>query len=208
VKYSKNSRYTSFPAGPVYLDEIEHALKLLADKSESVRIEVGDYTFDSLDEIRERRGESVEQLSLQSTNPDVSITLVPKTYIAVHSHGIDDRTDALFFAVAQVFSNRHLPRYRLAMPVLAMGLFLSAFAVPRFYTGPAPGIVSLAAAVILTGFSYLIIFRYASPQYRILLTRRHQQRSFVKRHEENFVTGGIGMIGAAIGALFTYWLTK
>jgi len=193
-----------------YLDDIELILDSFPEKKYSKNIYDKDYEYETLDELKEKRGDKPSNFEIKWKENDDDFNSVSigfnKEYTSLHSHSANNDTSKLIFEqirkVCTSKDNRF--SYPFISGIFQAGIFGAAVLLYVFFKKKI-----LWAGVAGLGFLLMSFFSFYLSYRKPVILRRKHEGSFWKRKADDIMLALIsGGIGALIGAGLTYFLTK
>ncbi len=207
MKKIANTLDAWMPPVRLYREDVEAIMDRVGRTTEKVTIASGDYTFDSLDELRERRGNLVRQLEVSGGFGSISLTIAQggsgiRPRVALYGHPRDDDSAvAGEWRYLRDLLHTRVPWYgRLLRPGVSLFALLGSLFLLQVLSARVP--VS-SMMLLIPGTAGVILLLSAVYYWRgstIYLDPRHKVPSFWKRNADQI---GVGAIGAVIGSVLT-----
>lgn len=188
----------------MFKDDLEQILEVLKESCGQTEISDGDYLYESLQELQEKKGDVVCRLSLSGILPHVSVKI--KRYdspgLVLLAIGQNGAAEAAYLKIKQILHGRRKAVGYIFNPFLwILILFISIF------TSPYGGKALLAAPTASACFVVLSAWIYMGGLSTVTLLSRHQSRAFWTRNKDTLLVGLLSaIVGAAIGSLATWFL--
>jgi hypothetical protein len=193
----------------LYRDDLEHVVSIFSpnDALDEITISDGQNEYESLDELREKRGDRVDEISIRSTQPGTRLHLRKSPrLLQLESLEATDEADAAFYKAKEFLRGKRRPlNIFMAGVVPAMGLLLiiAGFIYINTHSATAAHIPSwLAISFWMVAFGMLLWWREFDEWsfYYVSLQKRHESPSFFQRKKDDLV---LLLIGAVLGVLGT-----
>jgi hypothetical protein len=195
------------PSVTLFRDEIDNILTILTTSCESITISDDQYQYDSLEELQEKQGNTIKNISLAGHKPFITLQVKQDMPYVILSGGNHEDSLVPYTKVKEL-----LQRHRRSIlttifhPISAVSGFIlliavlvvidvkAGFRIPKDWVWVLVFAIGLsiaytAATIRLGAFSF------------INLSRRHQQKSFWARNKDAIITGIISAIVGGIIAL-------
>jgi len=208
----------------LYREDVDEILGIIEECAGAVRIRDDEFSYDSLDELIEKRGKRLKRLSLMGVGDtpgylslEVNADSPPLGPVRLSGRG-NENVEAGFLRIERLLLRRRLPVGRFLPPELAacsylgVGGLIGTSTVAMIVTIPDAlktflmTIIILLAALGLIGFAAISqsMFWFYDP---IILEKKHKADSFWKRNRDKIiwtiVTGAISLIAWLVGKYFS-----
>lgn len=209
MKRLRGTRNKSYHSLMLFRDDLEELLNIFnpSGTEGTVRISDSEALYDSLDELRERKGSRIRDLFLQSRNPQIALVLKvrPKT-LSLYTIDNTDEADLAFLKADEFLTPKERPLYNfidtpavLLFMAAAVGLvLLGSTAIPAKQVQPHVwAIVGSFFVAIIAGL-WILNWLGGRSALLLLLTRRSESPSFWERKKDDI---GMLILGTAIGGV-------
>lgn len=203
-----------FPPVALYRSDLEEIIRLATARGFKVRISDDRYEFESLDDLRENRGNRIKKLMLEAT---ISESSYPSVDIEIDSDGItirspkDDKFVPLWHEIKDAIQAR-LPWYaRLMKPLIWLYLAIPFLWVLSKRQEVKEGFeltnYLLVSGAGLSIFLGLISLSYLRRSRGLRLQRQHEVQGFWERYGEKIILLVIGTAVGIVGKVLSDKLT-
>lgn len=196
--------YSYGPSASLFKDDFEQILEVLRESCGETEISDGDYLYESLQELQEKKGDVVRRLSLSGIHPHVLVTIKRYDFpgLQLLAIGQNGAAEAAYLKIKQILHGRRKAIGYIFNPFLWIFiLFVSIF------TSPYGGKALFAAPPVSVFFVVLSAWIYMGGLSTVTLLSRHQSRSFWTRNKDTLLIGLLSaIVGAVIGSLATWFL--
>jgi len=205
MKKISNKRLSHhFPSVVLYREDLEEIYNMIKGVSKEVSITSGDYSFDSINDLKDNSPAKIKNLSITGNYPYISLSFGKEWHtILLYTYGENVEVEAIFYRIKNILNDRRLSIVKYFPPILEWTWVLSfifVFALKTdviISTFPSkcqrlslflfPILLSLSTQMLNNGSLYAI-----SADSRV-------KSSFMERNKDQII---LLIIGAAIGAFF------
>jgi hypothetical protein len=196
----------------VYLDDLRRLHDEMARVSGKVRVDTDQFELDGIDDVADIPGDRLFGLSLRATNPSVTVEFA-RLGAFVFRHDDDPSAVGLAELIRQqLLAFRRPAHWVFTWWALGCVLLVDVLAsIVNFLdlAGDASRAVGIGVSlVVLVGGGVLLFGRLRRGSV-VYLRNRRDAPSFFKRNADQLIVSGISTaLGAAIGSLLTWNLTR
>jgi len=192
----------------LYIEDIDSIYQLFAEVNPDVRISTADYAFDNLEELKESGVEKTHYLSMEISEPNISLKLEP--YLATLQ--CDDDT-AIQRGTIEKIKNVLLRRKRNLTKFLQSGVlagvcvgFSAWYLIPGLADHDARKMgIGLTTFVVGLVWSWWAIVRSHTVYPTIYISPRRTPPQFLERRKDEII---LAIIAAVVGSLITLLVSR
>ncbi|MGD9639581.1 MAG: hypothetical protein AB7U85_11110 [Alphaproteobacteria bacterium] len=205
-KIQRGSKGSHFPSVNLFKDDLVKIIELLSEVCEIVEISDDEYEYESLEELQQTKGLTPKKISISGRNPNVSIDLKQRGSW-LYRISSDQQSIYAYKGIEDIFVKKRNIIGRLFNRTVGV-IFFIFFAVTskEIIINWFPDLVQRIMFVVLLMGVPIISFcnEWGFFSY-ITLKKSHEEFNFFERNKDDIIKI---IIGAVIGALITWALTK
>jgi hypothetical protein len=193
-----------------YRDDIDSILDLFQEKKYSVKITDKGYEYDNLDELIKKRGEEPYSFRIEGRDATVSRNIISidfnKYHIWIHlSSGSNDTSKLIYENIRSICNSTKNPFiFEILSGLIPMFAGIDTIFLYVNYKSK-----NVSLSVVGIAFALLLIYLTFLLKRKPVILRKKYEGGFWKRNSDKIWIGTItATLGAIIGAVITYFLTK
>jgi hypothetical protein len=209
MKRINKSLSTEYPTVKLFLEDLIAIESILKESAENFEIATDDYTFTSVDELKNKyKNEKLSSIKISTRTPYINIVL-NKTWVRLYCGSEEISTTGIYYKLDKILSAKvRKPRFLYSYYIIWIGNILLFASIPSYFLPKKinpqilliGGVLSLIWFIWILWFSYIRLFRSSD----ISLIKKVDLRNFFSRNKDQIIVGLInGIIGAVIGIIGT-----
>lgn len=207
------------PVVSVYESDLQDILDTVSQRPHAnVVIQHGEAEFESIEDLRAHRGELLRTLTIRADVNDRDYSDYGLLSVSFTSRNVLLHADSVFELQHRRIKDILLARRRISGRIpdplwfsISPLIFLLLVATPHIQRTffALPRLASVVLDVVCDGIALAMVFGQIKIRRNlIVLGKRHEHQTFLKRHEQSLVYGVVAVVAAVISAVTTYILTK
>jgi len=185
----------------IYRNDIEEIIELMKAAFAVVEICDEEFEYDSIDELIERRGEQIKNLTISSAVPSLSLKLSTGEIKLVRDGETGTMTP--FVQIQEILRRRQRKVLAVILNPILVALYFGLILLVLNFHQRLPwsdSITILVSAPLMVGLGICFSGHRLGMFSRILLLNEHQEQSFWKANKDKIY---LLIIGALIGSVLT-----
>jgi hypothetical protein len=191
-----NSATGSLPTATLYRQDIEEIVQIIRGGKPDAELSIvsGNFSYDSLDELKLERGDVVHHLKVDA-RPGGRLEIAPKH---VDMSGLSATDEGRIAGILRQQKRPFGGVQELVGWIISFGgwTVLIAVLINLQLVGVTAARLLLTLPPILF---FCVAFTFLPPRSRVFLVRRHEHMTFWRRHAGEFVKAGLTLGGGALG---------
>ena len=191
----------SLPPVKLFLDDIEKIVEIAGELSKKIELSTDEYSFEHVSELSQLQQEELTSLSIRIYLFDLSIYFTP-SYVDLRVQGKTATHTGVFSELKTFIFSRRRKFLTIYKNVLIWILYFIGLGIvivaPTLHIRGLLLIGAYATGIIIVAFN-ILYFYILHPRYSIIiLKKRIEQPSFLKRNKDKII---LSLFSAVIGAL-------